>query len=49
MEGSGRCALAMDDQALAMRELRQALAICERIGAAQATQLATDLADLDPH
>ncbi len=40
-------ALARGDTATAVTELRQALEIYQRIGVAEATQLATDLADLD--
>jgi tetratricopeptide (TPR) repeat protein len=47
LEGAGRCALARGDTAAAVTQLRQALEIYQRIGAAEATQLATDLADLD--
>ncbi len=47
LDGAGRCALARGDTATAVAELRQALEIYQRLGAAEATQLATDLADLD--
>ena len=47
LEGTGRCALDKGDTATAVTEFRQALEIYQRIGAAEATQLATDLADLD--
>jgi tetratricopeptide (TPR) repeat protein len=47
LDGAGRCALARGDTASAVTQLRQALEIYQRIGAAEATQLATDLADLD--
>jgi tetratricopeptide (TPR) repeat protein len=47
LDGMGRCALDRGDTASAVTQLRQALEIYQRIGAAEATQLATDLADLD--
>ncbi|MGB8199178.1 MAG: tetratricopeptide repeat protein [Pseudonocardiaceae bacterium] len=46
LDGVGRCALARGDTATAEIELRQALEIYQRLGAAEATQLATDLAEL---
>jgi Tfp pilus assembly protein PilF len=46
LDGVGRCALARGDTATAVTELRQALEIYQRIGAAEATQLVTDLAEL---
>lgn len=47
LDGVGRCALARGDTATSGTALRQALEIYQRIGAAEATQLATDLADMD--
>ncbi len=47
LDGAGRCALDRGDTATAVTQLRQALEIYQRIGAAEATQLATDLGDLD--
>ena len=47
LEGIGRCALDRGDTASAVTQFRQALEIYQRIGAAEATQLATDLAELD--
>ncbi|MEO7194966.1 MAG: tetratricopeptide repeat protein [Pseudonocardiaceae bacterium] len=47
LEGVGRCALARGDTATVVTEFRQALEIYQRIGAAEVTQLAADLADLD--
>jgi tetratricopeptide (TPR) repeat protein len=47
LDGISRCALARGDTATAVAERWQALEIYQRIGAAEATQLATDLADLD--
>jgi Tfp pilus assembly protein PilF len=47
LDGAGRCALDRGDTATAVTQLRQALEIYQRIGAAEATQLATDLANLD--
>ena len=47
LDGAGRCSLAKGDTATAVTELRQALEIYQRIGASEATQLATDLADMD--
>ena len=46
-EGIGRCALDKGDTATAVTQLRQALEIYQRIGAAEATQLATELVDMD--
>jgi tetratricopeptide (TPR) repeat protein len=47
LDGAGRCALDRGDTASAVTGLRQALEIYQRIGAAEVSQLATDLADLD--
>jgi tetratricopeptide (TPR) repeat protein len=47
LEGSGRCALAVGQAAAAVAEFRRALVIYQRIGAAESTRLAADLADLE--
>jgi hypothetical protein len=47
LDGIGRCVLARGNTAAAATQLGQALAIYQRIGAAEATRLAADLADLD--
>ncbi|MGH3832715.1 MAG: ATP-binding protein [Pseudonocardiaceae bacterium] len=47
LDGMGRCVLDRGDTATAVTQLRQALEIYQRIGAAEAIQLAADLVDLD--
>jgi hypothetical protein len=46
LTAGGRCTLDRGDTETAATQLRQAMEIYQRIGAAEATQLATDLADL---
>jgi tetratricopeptide (TPR) repeat protein len=47
LEGAGRCVLAMGQVTTAKAEFWQALMIYQRIGAAEASRLAADLADLE--
>jgi tetratricopeptide (TPR) repeat protein len=47
LHGTGRCVLAHGDTPTALTHLRQALQIYQRLGAAEATQLTTQLAELE--
>ena len=47
LHGTGRCALTRGDTPTARTHLRQALQIYQRLSAAEATHLATDLARLE--